>query len=51
MATQQPSATDMGGVQQAPPTPAVQEVIVARDIKVADPGRSGSEPSRSPRSC
>lgn len=41
MATQQPSATDMGGVQQAPPTPAVQEIIVARDIKVADPGPLG----------
>ena len=46
MATQQPSATDMGGLQQAPPMPAVQEIIVARDIKVADRGRSGSERSR-----
>ena len=41
MATQQPSATDAGGMQQAPPTAVVQEVIVARDIKVADPGPLG----------
>ena len=41
MATQQPSATDAGGVQQAPPTPVVQEVVVARDIKIADPGPLG----------
>jgi succinate-acetate transporter protein len=41
MALQQPSATDAGGVQQAPPTPVVQEVIVARDINVADPGPLG----------
>jgi succinate-acetate transporter protein len=31
----------MATQQQAPPMPAVQEIIVARDIKVADPGPLG----------
>jgi succinate-acetate transporter protein len=33
--------TDTSGTQQAPPMPTVQEVIVARDIKIADPGPLG----------
>ena len=41
MATQQPSATGAGGVQQAPPAAVAQEVIVARDISIADPGPLG----------
>jgi succinate-acetate transporter protein len=41
MATPQSSVTDTSGTQQAPPMPTVQEIIVARDIKIADPGPLG----------